>query len=158
MLRAFQRYVACIWTQINRGNSQLLMVGNQIDTLTPNPSFGHNLCFKYPNASCEPILNIYIPKDFQWCKEHFNPMSFDPCYRLLKIWESIGTPIPKVGVHLGMWGFILHIFRYFQEHEHDSWLHSWLTPLQALALITNPRLGLWQYTIKKCVLVHSGFH
>ncbi len=33
-------------------------------------------------------------------------MNFDPYNRLLKIWESIGTPTPKVGVHLGVWGFI----------------------------------------------------
>jgi hypothetical protein len=33
-------------------------------------------------------------------------MSFDPWNRLLKIWESIETPTPKVGDHLGMWGFI----------------------------------------------------
>jgi hypothetical protein len=29
-------------------------------SLIPGLSFGHNLCFKCPNESCEPILNIYI--------------------------------------------------------------------------------------------------
>jgi hypothetical protein len=34
-------------------------------------------------------------------------MSFDPCNGPLKIRESIGTPpTPKVGAHLGVWGFI----------------------------------------------------
>jgi len=33
-------------------------------------------------------------------------MNFDPCNRALKIRESIKTPIPKVDVHLGVWGFI----------------------------------------------------
>jgi hypothetical protein len=55
-----------------------LVVGSQIDNLTHGPSFGHNLCFKYPNGSCELILDIYIPRDFQWYNELFNPMSFDP--------------------------------------------------------------------------------
>jgi len=32
-------------------------------------------------------------------------MNFDPCNHPLKIQESIGTLIPKVGAHLGMWGF-----------------------------------------------------
>jgi len=32
---------------------------NQIAILIPDPSFGHNLCFKYSNESCEPILDIY---------------------------------------------------------------------------------------------------
>jgi len=29
-------------------------------------------------------------------------MGFDPCNFFLKIWESIGTPTPKVGTHLGV--------------------------------------------------------
>jgi hypothetical protein len=31
-------------TQENWGDSRLLVVGNQIANLTPDPSFGHNLC------------------------------------------------------------------------------------------------------------------
>jgi len=64
------------------------------------------LCFKYSNGSCKSILNIYVLRYFQWYKELFNSMSFDPCNRPLKIWESIGTPTPKVRAHLGVWGFI----------------------------------------------------
>jgi hypothetical protein len=45
-------------TQLNRVDSKLLMVGTQIANLTPDPSFGHNLCFKCSNGSWEPILNI----------------------------------------------------------------------------------------------------
>jgi hypothetical protein len=78
------------------------MVRNQICNLTLGPSFGHNLCFKYSNGSCELILNIYILRNVQWYKVSFNPMSFDPCNRLLKIRKSIGIPTPKVGVHLGV--------------------------------------------------------
>ncbi len=48
------------YTQGNRGDSLFLMVRNQIGTSTPSLSFGHNLCFKYPNGSCEPILDIYV--------------------------------------------------------------------------------------------------
>ncbi len=39
---------------------------------------------------------------FQWYKELFNSMSFDPYNRLLKIQESIETPTPKVRAHLGV--------------------------------------------------------
>ncbi len=90
----------------NQGDSRLLMVDNQIVNLTLGLSFGHNLCFTNPNGSCEPILDIYLPTAFQWYKERFNPMIFDPCNRLLKIRKFIGTPTPKLGVHLGVWGFI----------------------------------------------------
>jgi hypothetical protein len=37
-------------------------------------------------------------------------MSFDPCDRSLKIWKSIETTTPKVGVHLEVWGFIFSHF------------------------------------------------
>ncbi len=47
-------------TQGNQGDSQLLIVESQIDNLTPSLSFGHNLCFKCPNGSCKPILDIYV--------------------------------------------------------------------------------------------------
>jgi hypothetical protein len=53
------------FTQGNWGDSRLLMVESQIANLTPVPSFGHNLCFRCPNGSCEPILDIYVPISFQ---------------------------------------------------------------------------------------------
>jgi len=34
-------------------------------------------------------------------------MGFDPYNCSLKIQKSIGILIPKVGAHLGVWGFIL---------------------------------------------------
>jgi hypothetical protein len=93
-------------TQGNQLYSWLLVVGSQIANLTFGFSFGHNLCFKCPNGSCEPILGMYALRDFQRYKKIFNPLSFDPYNCLLKIQESIGTPSPKEGVHLGVWRFI----------------------------------------------------
>jgi hypothetical protein len=55
-------HVTCM--QGSQGNYQLLVIGSQIDNLTPNLFFGHNLCFNYPNGSCEPILDIYVLKAF----------------------------------------------------------------------------------------------
>jgi len=90
-------------TQGIRVNFRLLVVGSQIANLTPDPSFGHSLCFRCPNGSCEPILDIYVSIYFQWYKKLFNPLGFDPCNRSLNIRESIGTLTPKVGVPLGVW-------------------------------------------------------
>jgi hypothetical protein len=131
------------YKQVKQGDSWLLMVRNQIGTLTLDLSFGHNLCFKYPNGSCKFNLNIYVSRAFQWYKELFNPMNFDPCNRFLKIWKSTRTPTPKVGTHLGMCGFIPSHFPTLP----GAWnvttrLRSWLSPLQALALIVNLKLGL----------------
>jgi hypothetical protein len=71
-------YLHATCRQVNRKDFWLLVVGSQIDNLIPNLSFDHNLCFKYPNGSCEPISNIYVPRSFQWYKKLFNVMNFDP--------------------------------------------------------------------------------
>jgi len=89
--------------QGNWGDSQLLVVGSQIDS---RPFFCPNLCFRCPNGLCEPNLDIYVPRSFQWYKKLFNTLGFDPYNCSLKIWESTGTPTPKVEVPLGLWGFI----------------------------------------------------
>jgi hypothetical protein len=115
----------------------------QVDNLAIGPSFGHNLCFKCPNGSCEPILDIYILRTFQWYKELFNSMSFDPYNRPLKIQKSIGTPTPKMRAHLGVWGFIpSHFPKFPRAWNVTPRLHFWLAPLQAFALVTSLRLGL----------------
>jgi len=54
------------YTHVFQSDSWLLMGMSQINTLIPDPSFGHNLCFKYSNESCEPILDIYVSRFFQW--------------------------------------------------------------------------------------------
>ncbi len=105
------------YTQVNQGDSWLLVVENQIGKLTPILYFSHNLCFQYPNGSCEPILDIYVP------------MSFDPWNYLLKIRESIGTTTPKLGAHLGMWGSFLHSPTFLGAWNVTPGLHSWPSPL-----------------------------
>jgi hypothetical protein len=93
-------------TQGHWVDSRLLMVGSQIVNLTLSLSFGHNLCFRCPNGSLKLILDIYVSITFQWCKEIFNPLGFDPYNFSLNIRESIGTPTFKVEAPLGVWGFI----------------------------------------------------
>jgi hypothetical protein len=93
-------------TQGNWVESWLLVVGNQIANLTSNLSFGHNLCYRCPNGQCKPMLDIYTLISFQWYKELFKAMGFDPWNCALKIQESIGTPTPNMGIHLRVWGFI----------------------------------------------------
>jgi hypothetical protein len=74
------------------------VVGNQIGNLIIDFSLDLNLCFKYPNGSCEPILNIYFSKKIQWYMELFDPKSFEPYNCFLKIWESIGYHNPSLGL------------------------------------------------------------
>jgi hypothetical protein len=88
-------------SQGNRIDSSLLVIGNQIANLTPDLSFGQNLCFKCSNGSCELNLDIYVSISFQWYKKLFNPMGFDPYNRPLNIQESIGTLNFQNGNSLG---------------------------------------------------------
>jgi hypothetical protein len=149
-------------TQVNQGDSWLLVVRNQIGNLTTDLFFSHNLCFKYSNESCEPILDIYVSRTFQWYKEIFNPMSFSPFNYPLKIWKSIEILTPKVGAHLGVWGFIPSHFPTLMGTWNVTLVfHSWPTPLQTLALVVNPKLGLRHptcvnYEVIKYVFINYG--
>jgi hypothetical protein len=53
------------YTQGNQVDSRLSVVGSQTASLIPGLSFGHNLCCRCPNRSCEPILDIYTSIIFQ---------------------------------------------------------------------------------------------
>jgi hypothetical protein len=108
-------HATCI--QGNWGDSGLLVVKSQIGNLTLNSSFDHNLCFKYSNGSCEPILNIYVSTFSRWYNELLNPMSVDLYNHPLKIWESIGIIIPKWELIWECGGSFPHTFLHFREHE-----------------------------------------
>ncbi len=80
------------YTRRGRVDSRLLVVGSQIGSLTPGPSFVHNLCYRCPNGSCEDIFDIYTLVAFQWYEEHLKERCFDPCNRALNFRESRRTP------------------------------------------------------------------
>jgi hypothetical protein len=46
-------------------DSRLLMVGSQTASLTPGPSFAHNLGCRCPNGQYEAIFDIYASRPFQ---------------------------------------------------------------------------------------------
>jgi hypothetical protein len=105
-------------------DSRLLVVGSQTGSSTPGPSFGHNLCFRCLNEQCEPVLNIYTSRAFQWYKERLNPLRFDPCNCSLKFRKSTRTPSPKVGVALGVWGFTPSHFLTLSHTLGSMWCDS----------------------------------
>jgi hypothetical protein len=76
----------------DRVDSRLLVVGSQTASLTPGPSFAHNLSCRCPNDSCEAILDIYTSRPFQWHKKHLNTRCFDPCNRVPSFRKSRRTP------------------------------------------------------------------
>jgi hypothetical protein len=57
--------------------------------------------------------------------------------------SPFGTLIPKMGIHLAVWRFTpSHSFALPGTWDVTPGLPSWPAPLQAFALVTNPRLGL----------------
>jgi hypothetical protein len=128
--------------QGDRVDSWFLVVGSQIVKLTFDPSFGHNLCFRCPNGSCDPTLDIYVPRAFQWYKTLSNLMGFDPCNRSLKIRKSTWTPTPKMGAHsLGS----------VSVHSHTL-PHSWASFLACT--LARPCLGR-EPNVKVATLMNS---
>jgi hypothetical protein len=71
-----------------RVDSRLLVVGSQTASLTPGPSFAHNLGCKCPNDQCKAISDIYTSRTFQWHQEHHKARCFAPFCRTLNIRES----------------------------------------------------------------------
>jgi hypothetical protein len=134
-------HVPC--TQGNWVNSWLLVVESQIANLTPSLSFGHNLCFRCPNGWCEPSLDFYALIYFQWYKELFKEMGFDPWNGALKIGESFwdsnsqhGSSLRSVKVHS------LTLFAFMGTCEVTPGPPSWPATFQPFALVASLRLGL----------------
>jgi hypothetical protein len=76
--------------------------GSQTTSLTPGPSFAHNLGCRCPNGQYEAIFDIYVSKPFQW---HQTPQGEVFC-PLLSNSEHSGVPedsksqlFPSVGLH-----------------------------------------------------------
>ncbi len=128
------------YTHRNRVDSRLLVVQSQIVSLTPGPSFDHNLCCRCPNGSCKAILDIYTSRTFQRYKERLNARCFDPCNRAMSFQESRRTPKSH--------------FRECECRPHTS-LKVGLRQIPNLGFIPCTFLQLW-----KCVshLTHFWFH
>ncbi len=79
-------HVAYTWG--NWVDSRLLVVGSQTANLIFDIFWGHNLCFRCLNARCKPFSDMYVSIAFQWYKELFKIMGFDPYNHILKIQDS----------------------------------------------------------------------
>ncbi len=94
--RSFQRRIALSIRRSEEVDAWLLVVRSQTASLTPGPSFAHNLVFRCPNGRCEAIFDIYASRTFQWHQEHLNARCFGPCCRTLNIRNSRRTPNPQL--------------------------------------------------------------
>ncbi len=140
-----------VYNQVNWVDSCLF------GSLTLGLSFANNVFFRCLHEQWEPILDIYVPRSFQWCKEHHKPLNFDPCNYSLKFQECTGIPSPKMGVALGVWMFTpshsLTLSYIPGSMWYDSWASSWPTPLWAFCL--DSRAYFWPATLQPLCLGHE---
>jgi hypothetical protein len=122
------------WEEVD---SRLLVVGSQIASLTPGPSFDHNLGCRCPNDTYEAILGIYTSWPFHWYKEHLNERFFDPWTWALSFWESRRTPTSH------FWGceFHLHLSQSGVATRRTPKSHFWECEWWPH---TSLKVGLWQ--------------
>jgi hypothetical protein len=141
--------------QVNKWYSWFLMVGSQIGNLTPCPSFGHNLCFKYPNGSFKLMLDIYVSRTFQWYKELINPMSFDPCNCPSKIQEwSSGVTFHAIG---NVWVRSFTFSYTPKSMKCDSWASLLAYTFANLCLGREPKVRVvtnWAYIWNDFICIH----
>ncbi len=124
-------HVTC--TQVNQRDSWLLMVRNQIANLIFDPSFDHNLCFKYSNGMCEPIFDIYVFKKFQW-SNGIRKSSIQWVLTLTIVFWKFESPL---GLQLPKWEPTWECVGSFPHTFLHSWKHEMWLP--------NFTLGLYLY-------------
>jgi hypothetical protein len=105
------------YMQGNWGDSWLLVVKSQTANLTFGPSFGHNLCLKCPNGSCEPILDIYVPKDFNDVRNSSIQWVLTLAIALWRFRIPSGLQFPKWELTWECGGSFPHTLLHFREHE-----------------------------------------
>jgi hypothetical protein len=76
-------------------DSRLLVVGSQTASLTPGPSFAHNLSCICPNCQCKGIFDIYVSRPFQWHQEHPNESVLGLAVELWTFGSPGGLQIPN---------------------------------------------------------------
>jgi hypothetical protein len=113
-------------TQINRIDSQLSVVWSQTINLTPNVSFGHNLCFRCPNGMRLHFRQLPF-NIFQWYKELFNPLGLTLAITLWTFGNPLGFQFPKWEFPWEWEGLFPHTL--LHSREHAAWLLGFpLTP------------------------------
>ncbi len=104
------------YTHRDRVDSWLFVAGSQIASLTPGPSFDHNLCCRCPNGSCKAISDIYTSRPFQRYKKYLKETCFDLWNRALKSRESRRTPSSH------FWECESHPHTYLKVGLRQEWL------------------------------------
>jgi hypothetical protein len=121
------------------------VVRNQTPNLTLDPFSTHLYsCISSLNGKCKVILNIYTFKKIQWYIGDPIWCLFALSTKILKIWDSRTSAIPKVGVKLRIIGLhLLHsplFMIVFHTRTHFLGLMGFCIPHLAM----NSMLGLQQ--------------
>jgi len=116
--------------------ANVLMVRNQTTNLICDHYY--NSCFNFSNEECDPTLNIYISKTFQWfkkwsiCTRCGAPNIISKSWNIVEIFQSL-----KWGSTWECWDSFFHTCENILEPFNIISFHSLC---HALALVVNPRL------------------
>jgi len=116
------------------------VVRSQINNLTPGPSFSHDLCFKYPNGSCEPILmfqklfNDIKNFSIQWVQPLQSLFEDSIVHRDPK--SQSGNSLGSVGVHS------LTFFHILESMKYDFWASFLTRTFTSSCLGHEPRVKI----------------
>ncbi len=116
------------WEEVD---SWLLVVGSQTASLTPDPSFAHNLGCRCPNGSCEAILDIYTSRPFHWYRKHPMRGVLTPVIELWIFGSPQAFQVPTFGsvsfilTLSPKWGCdTIHIIMSTEVHEEGKSFHA----------------------------------
>jgi hypothetical protein len=124
------------YTQVNQGDFRLLVVKSQIGSLTLDPSFGHNLCLKYP---CKLILDIMFEELYKNIMKSSIDWFMTLAIALWKLESPSGLQLPK-------WEFTWECGCSFLHTLLNSWEHQmWLLGFTLGLHLYKPLLWLWAW-------------
>jgi hypothetical protein len=129
-------------------DSRLLVIRSQTFSLTPGPSFAHNLSCRCPNDQCEAILDIYTLRPFQWHQEHPKARCFPPLCRALNIQESRRTPTPDFSK---CWASPPHLAKVGVRQLSILWFNTLFCKTTIYIFAMFSKCNVW-----RCVLVEMS--
>ncbi len=150
-------------THRGRVDSQLLVVGSQTASLTPGPSFDHNLCCKCPNGSCEAILDIYLQEISMGTQNTSMRGVLTPAIKLWVFGSLEGLQVPTFGsvsfilTFASKWGWNTRTkVKGHGIRKREGRPHKWLFQSNIWTWTPHPILSFktwfpWLGSIAKCL-------
>jgi len=128
------------FTQVIWGDSWLVVVRSKIGNQTLRPSFGHNLCFKYPNDHESPIKTSKFQDLFNDIRNSSIQWILTLAIALWKFGSPLRLQLPKWEFIWECGGSFLHTLLHSWEHKCDSWASFLACTFASPCLCCEPKV------------------